>query len=82
MLARRLRHHHRPAAIRAATTTIGMTTAMAVFPPLESPPSLELLLPLVAPARPTLFVDVDDDEVFEAGAVADDVTVTKTVLPG
>jgi len=59
-----------------------MITAIAVFPPLESPPFDDLLLPSVSPARPALLVDEDFVEPVDEESAAVDVIVTKTVLPG
>jgi hypothetical protein len=72
-----------PAAIRPATATIGIITAIAVFPPVERPLLCELEVPLLAPARPALLVDVDDDVPVELGAekVSVEVCVMMMVLP-
>lgn len=81
MLARRLRQNHKPAAIRAATAAMGMMTAMAVFPPVETPLLVVELSPTeVDPARPALRVEL----VLALGAasVCSDVTVTTIVVAG
>lgn len=81
MLARRLRQNHMPAAIRAATAAMGMMTAMAVLPPVETPLLVVELSPTdVDPARPALRVEL----VLALGAasVCSDVTVTTIVVAG
>jgi hypothetical protein len=60
-----LRHRKIPSRTSNATTTIGITTAIAVLPPSDRPPE-----PAVCPDAPLMgpaLVDVDDEEVVVDG---------------
>lgn len=63
----RLLQKNNPAAIKAATATIGTTTAIAIVPPLEIPLLPELLDPaLLRPAVPEAVEEDEVDDVEDA----------------